>query len=50
LHGAFEIGHSSPINANGSKKWMQYLSIMILKSFMGGIFPYIYLKKTLFAF
>jgi hypothetical protein len=25
------------------KKWMQYPSIMIPKSFMGGIFPYLYL-------
>jgi len=45
LHGAFEIGHWSPIKATESKKWMQYPSIMILKSFMGGIFPF--LKKKI---
>ncbi len=39
LHGAFRIRHWSPINATESKKWMQYPSIMISKSFMGGIFP-----------
>jgi hypothetical protein len=43
LHGAFEIGHWSPINAIKSKKWMQYPSITIPKSFMGGIFTYLYI-------
>jgi hypothetical protein len=42
LHGVFGIGHWSPINAAKPNKWMQYPSIMILKSLMGGIFPYIY--------
>jgi hypothetical protein len=28
---------------------MQYPSIMILKSFMGGIFPYFFIKKKKFA-
>jgi hypothetical protein len=37
------IGHWSSINAIESKKWMQYLSIMIPKSFMGDIFPYLYI-------
>jgi len=37
-------------NATESKKWMQYPSITISKSFMGGIFPYLYIHfKTLFA-
>jgi hypothetical protein len=44
------IGHWNPINATKSKKWMQYPSIMISKSFMGSIFPYLYIfLKTLFA-
>jgi len=33
------IRHWSPINAIESKKWMQYPSNTIPKSFMGGIFP-----------
>jgi hypothetical protein len=34
-----------PINATKSKKWMQYPSITIPKSFMGNIFPYLYFSK-----
>jgi hypothetical protein len=43
LHGAFKIGHYSPLSATKPKKWMQYPSIMILKLFMGSLFPYIYI-------
>jgi hypothetical protein len=37
------IGHGSSIIAIEPKKWMQYPSITIPKSFMGGMFPYIYI-------
>jgi hypothetical protein len=43
LHGALGIGLWNLINATKSKKWMQYPSITIPKSFMGGIFPYLYI-------
>ncbi len=50
LHGVFKNGHWNPINATESKKWMQYPSIIIPKSFTGGIFPYLYIFfKNLFA-
>jgi Zn-dependent M28 family amino/carboxypeptidase len=42
LHGTFEIRHWNPISAIKPKKWMQYLSITIPKSFTSGIFPYLY--------
>jgi len=42
LHGVFGIRHWSPISATKPKKWMQYPNITIPKSFMGGIFPYLY--------
>jgi hypothetical protein len=42
LHGLLGIRHWSPINTIKPKKWMQYPSITIPKSFMGGIFPYLY--------
>jgi hypothetical protein len=36
------IRHGNQINVTKPKKWMQYPSITIPKSFMGGIFPYLY--------
>jgi hypothetical protein len=35
----------NPIHATESKKWMQYPSITIPKSFMGNIFPYFFYEK-----
>jgi hypothetical protein len=51
LHGTFKIGHWSWINTTKLKKWIQYPSITIPKSFMGDIFPYLYIYlKTLLHF
>jgi hypothetical protein len=46
-----EIGHWNPLSVIEQKKWVQYQSIIIQKSFMDGMFVYLnFFLLTLFAY